>query len=272
MRDPWERRIRRADQLAEGDGAAAPLLAFYAQLLRRQRAVSDHLRDRPVTGSLQQDVAWLRAPLVAMLREVATGTFGTADGASPRVPEQLRVEAGGLLDQQAAALDDLLLSYWHAPSDRLFFPKAILQPYAERIAQGASNVVDRGLTLAGNRCPFCGGAPQLSVLEPASEVTSADGGGRRLQCSMCLGTWAFSRVLCASCGEEREHALCYFQSPAFDHLRVDACDTCKRYLKAIDLTRLGVAVPLVDEVAGAPLDVWARERGYEKIELNLLGL
>jgi len=34
----------------------------------------------------------------------------------------------------------------------------------------------------------------------------------------------------------------------------------------------GVAVPLVDEVAGAPLDVWASDHGYVKIELNLVGL
>jgi len=54
-------------------------------------------------------------------------------------------------------------------------------------------------------------------------------------------------------------------------LRV-ACDTCGHYLKGVDLTRLGVAVPIVDEVAGAPLDAWAREHGYEKIELNLVGL
>jgi hypothetical protein len=31
-------------------------------------------------------------------------------------------------------------------------------------------------------------------------------------------------------------------------------------------------VPLVDEVAAAPLDLWASERGYVKIELNLVGL
>jgi formate dehydrogenase maturation protein FdhE len=43
-------------------------------------------------------------------------------------------------------------------------------------------------------------------------------------------------------------------------------------LKTIDLGRLGLAVPLVDEVAGATLDVWARSHGYEKIELNLVGL
>jgi formate dehydrogenase maturation protein FdhE len=40
----------------------------------------------------------------------------------------------------------------------------------------------------------------------------------------------------------------------------------------VDLTRLGFAIPLVDEVAAAALDVWANEHGYAKIELNLVGL
>jgi FdhE protein len=84
--------------------------------------------------------------------------------------------------------------------------------------------------------------------------------------------WPFRRVLCAQCGEEDEHRLGYYHSPAFDHLRVDACDTCRHYLKSVDLSRLGIAVPVVDEVAGAPLDLWALEHDYQKIELNLVGL
>ena len=56
------------------------------------------------------------------------------------------------------------------------------------------------------------------------------------------------------------------------HVRVEACDTCKRYLKSVDLTTNGLAVPVVDEIAAAPLDLWAAEHGYQKIELNLLGL
>jgi FdhE protein len=80
------------------------------------------------------------------------------------------------------------------------------------------------------------------------------------------------RVLCPHCGEDDERRLCYYHSPAFDHLRVDACETCRHYLKTVDLTRSGLAVPLVDEVAGAPLDLWAAEQGYQKIELNLVGL
>jgi len=79
-------------------------------------------------------------------------------------------------------------------------------------------------------------------------------------------------MLCAYCGEEDEQRLAYYQAPGLDHLRVDVCETCRRYLKTVDLTRLGTAVPLVDEVAGAPLDLWAREQGYEKVAVNLVGL
>jgi len=55
-------------------------------------------------------------------------------------------------------------------------------------------------------------------------------------------------------------------------VRIEACDSCHHYIKGIDLTRLGLAVPLVDEIYAAPLDLWAREHGYQKIELNLVGI
>jgi formate dehydrogenase maturation protein FdhE len=41
-------------------------------------------------------------------------------------------------------------------------------------------------------------------------------------------------------------------------VRVDVCDTCHSYLKSIDLTKTGLAVPVVDELATMPLDLWAR--------------
>jgi formate dehydrogenase maturation protein FdhE len=54
-------------------------------------------------------------------------------------------------------------------------------------------------------------------------------------------------------------------------VRVEACDTCHYYLKSIDLTVDGLAIPLVDEVATVPLDLWAGEHGYKKAEANLMG-
>jgi formate dehydrogenase maturation protein FdhE len=66
--------------------------------------------------------------------------------------------------------------------------------------------------------------------------------------------------------------LGYFKPAAYAHLRIEACDSCRHYVKSVDLTRLRFADPLVDEVASAPLDAWARDHGYSKTELNLIGL
>jgi FdhE protein len=44
------------------------------------------------------------------------------------------------------------------------------------------------------------------------------------------------------------------------------------YIKSVDLTRDGRAVPVVDELATVALNVWAEKQGYTKLESNLLGL
>jgi FdhE protein len=55
-------------------------------------------------------------------------------------------------------------------------------------------------------------------------------------------------------------------------VRVESCDTCRHYIKTIDLTKDGRAVPVVDELAAIPLSLWASENGYTKVSPNLLGL
>ncbi len=60
-------------------------------------------------------------------------------------------------------------------------------------------------------------------------------------------------------------------APEIPHVRVDICDTCHTYLKTIDLTKAGLAVPVVDELAAIPLDLWAREHGFQKLQMNILG-
>jgi len=263
MRESWDRRIHRAEQLAAADNPAASLLHFYAGLLRWQRTLADSLADRRTVasaGSLPRDLIAIRAHATTLLRTVSdTG------------PDPLVLEARRLLAGPEHALDDLLLEYWRDPSDRQFFAKATLQPYAQWLRETGVEPVRTERARTDNRCPFCGGAPQLSVLQAPPE-NPIEGGGRSLLCSMCLSAWPFRRVLCPHCAEDDERQLGYFQSPAFDHIRLDVCETCHHYLKTIDLTRCGLAVPIVDEVAAATFDLWAREHGYEKIELNLVGL
>ena len=261
MRESWDTRIERAKQLALEDEAARPLLKFYADVLGLQRDIANSLTvsNSPLTGSLDRDLDRLRPALSVFLEAIERSG-----------PILLAREARALLSGPASACDGLLRVIWGNPSDRQFVAKAVLQPYAETLAHAGVAPFDRPAYRPDNKCPFCAGTPQLSILH--SSGGSLEGGGRSLQCATCLTVWPFRRVVCACCGEEDEHKLGYFQSPAFDHLRVDACETCRHYLKSVDLTRLGVAVPLVDEVAGASLDLWARDRGYQKIELNLVGL
>lgn len=256
----WETRISRADQLAAAGDAVAALIASYAALLRFQRSVSERLRApavAPLSGALERDLPRVRPEAERLLADMAVSG-----------PEALAGTARDLLAAGQRAIDAMLVGAWRDRSDRDFFARAVLQPYAAALADAAVTPVDRAVTPAENTCPFCGGWPQLAILQSSRDAD----GGRLLLCATCLQPWPFARIGCAGCGEQDEHRLTCFSSPEWPHVRIDACETCRTYLKTVDLSRCGVAVPLVDEVAAAPLDLWARDQGYTKIQLNLLGL
>lgn len=73
-------------------------------------------------------------------------------------------------------------------------------------------------------------------------------------------------------GEETVEKLAIYTANQFDHVRVEACDTCHYYIKTVDLTKNGLAVPVVDELATIPLNLWAQEHRYVKLQANLLGI
>ncbi|HEV8428836.1 MAG TPA: formate dehydrogenase accessory protein FdhE [Pyrinomonadaceae bacterium] len=258
----WDKQIGRADQLAAQSGGSRELLTFYAQLLRAQKEIYEFLRSRKdwlPSGELERDLPVIREALPAMLKTVA------AHG-----PETLAAEAQDLMETTDEIINEMLMSHWLNPSDIQFFAKAFLQPYGRWLADAGVAVERQEIATSERRCPFCGGNPQVSFLQ--SKEVNAESGNRTLICATCLSSWEFRRVVCANCGEERPAKLGYFHSPEYDHIRIEACDTCGHYIKGVDLTLLGLAAPLVDEVAAAPLDVWAREHGYTKIEINLIGL
>jgi hypothetical protein len=70
------------------------------------------------------------------------------------------------------------------------------------------------------------------------------GAKRTFVCSLCAWEWDFPRLVCPGCGEDRNDALAVFTSEYFEHVRVEACDTCKSYIKAVDLTKHGLAIPV----------------------------
>lgn len=144
---------------------------------------------------------------------------------------------------------------------RSFFERALAQPYLVAHRLDASPAGG-----GGSLCPWCGHPPQTGCLQP-----EGDGLALQLVCSMCFGRWTFPRLRCPACGEQAEGGLVYYSAPEFEHLRLEACETCRVYLQLVDLSRDPAAVPEVDELAGLPLDLWAQEQGYAKLQVNLFG-
>jgi FdhE protein len=116
-------------------------------------------------------------------------------------------------------------------------------------------------------CTLCGSLPVLGVLHEEGY-----GARQTLLCGLCLTERPHRRILCPRCGEERFDALPVYGADRFSHVRIAACDTCKTYLKLIDMTKDGHAVPLVDDLASLALDLWARDQGYARLRSNLLRL
>jgi formate dehydrogenase maturation protein FdhE len=256
----WNKQIERADYLAAQSSGSKELLMFYAQLLRAQKALYESFRSNKnlPSGNLETDLPVVRSSMIGLLETVVL-----------HGPESLASEAQAFV-AESDVVTYKLLDYWRSPSDTQFFAKSLLQPYARWLADTRTTPIGRELADGERTCPFCGGQPQVSFLQ--SKESTAESGNRDLLCAICLSSWEFRRVVCANCGEERPTKLGYFHSPEFDHIRIEACDSCGHYIKGVDLTRLGHAVPLVDEIYAAPLDLWAREHGYTKIELNLIGV
>ena len=244
MQGRWTRRIERAAELEHEIPAAAELLRFYGTVACFQKEIAG--RDLP-PGEFSAHPARVPEPLCHDMR---------------RLLGVLRRHAPPLLAAAAAGL--ALTDDWDPadPAPR-FIARAVVQPYAECCARYACSAPAAG----GACCPFCGERPVCAVLRPEGE-----GGKRSLECSLCFTEWEFHRVRCPACGTEDKDRLPVYTAGEFPHLRVEACDACNTYVKCIDLTRDGLAVPEVDEIAGAALDVWAAERGYTKLQANLLGL
>ena len=159
---------------------------------------------------------------------------------------------------QFPVTEDFLLSEPSSEEGKFFY-RVLMQPYAEGFRKPGEP--------AGGKCPACGSKPVAGVRRG-----EGDGAKRGLICSLCAWEWPYRRIICPNCGEENKNKLPVYVAEQIPHVRVEACDTCQSYLKSVDLTKDGFAVPEVDEIATVTLNLWADEHGYTKIETNILGM
>ncbi len=221
------------------------------------RAVEAAHAGEVLTGHLDRDLDHLLGQVSILLRYAAEeGPEGLAEQARLRqqdLPETARTR---------------LLVYWSGDrsSAEDYLSRAILRPYVEvlrNVHVAPDRVHRRG------QCPFCGGLPGIGCRRDGGEM---EGARRMLACALCGGEWQFDRILCPSCLEADPYKLPNFQSETAKAVRLEACETCHRYVKSIDLSNDARPVPEVDDLSSLAMDLWAVEQGYTRIEPGLAGL
>lgn len=186
------------------------------------------------------------AGLTAVQQSLAS-QYRSADAALRPYLEWLAANAPAAIAAAAARIESIPTGP-HPDTAEAFIAEALLQVFPPE------------------PCPYCA-APVVSVLREA-----AHGARRANVCGVCFTEAAAPRLGCQACGEQRVELLPVFRSEATEPARIDACDSCRAYVKTLDFTRNASACPIADDLASVSLDLWAREQGYRRIRPNLLRL
>jgi FdhE protein len=280
----YTERRRRTDQLRGRRPFARELLDFYGALLGvQEQAHEQAMSARPSARDLVAYVTEVVVPTVVDV-SLAAGPAKLRDAVAVRL--------------ESSDLRELVAAWIHGDDQTMvdrFLARASVGPVLEALGPEAA------ASCEGVRdqlhCPSCGGPPQLSYFAVPSEDLAS--GGRFLLCARCQSSWGYARMTCPGCGEDSSSRLPIFSEvgtasgergsvvrglqgslgdhraaddkAVFPHIRIEACDACRRYLLSIDVAADPTAVPVVDELAALPLDLYARERGFSKIIPNLMG-
>jgi FdhE protein len=276
---PWQRRIRRAEHLAQQHPFAAEILHFYIHTARFQEGLYHRLERAAESSAVEGSagvppaVEWASRPLSGHQDTGATKILLASfpeflSLLEQKAPQPLAQIARELRSSDPNSWLSLFTEVWNclsSPTDpQEFLVLAFLQPYAEFVRSRA-NLQPEGYTSL--LCPFCNRKPALGILRQ-----QGDGGRRSLLCGFCLTEWEFRRLICPGCAQEDHAKLPVYTAEEFPYIRVECCDACQTYIKSVDLTRNGLADPLVDELASVPLNLWAQQHGYAKLHPNLLGM
>ena len=123
------------------------------------------------------------------------------------------------------------------------------QQLAAYLPKDDDDVWDKGY------CPICGSAPALAMLQ--------NEGKRVLVCSFCRHEWSANRIFCPFCENTDSDTLQYFVVQDDDEHRVDVCENCKRFIKTVDLRKIGrIIYPPLEQISTLHLDMKASEAGY----------
>jgi FdhE protein len=232
---------QRAEQLAQEHPGSAVLLQFASGLLKAQASVR-----------------------AADLSAVAPAARPVLEYCVQQGPPELAKDAREAL---AGGFDERIRAYWET-GEFDYLARAALAPYARTLRETGLSL-QRGVT---GPCVFCGGGAWISSRRIPPGPGTGEGALRMLHCALCAFSWQIGRIRCPACGEEDPEKLPSFTAPEHAGVRVEACDSCKTYVKSIDMTLDARRVPEIDDLVAVSMDLWAVSQGYERLEPGLAGL
>lgn len=270
-------------QAADGIVAARPgyleLIAFYGRIFTAQEEARRRVRLDPV--HLSEDLIRVKR------REQLPLVMASEMVFDPGVSEDLLVELcrvavecgsglaaaartlAGQPEKTASLFEPFLKAQESAvaagaaelgvdPPSLAFFLYHCLRPSLCAGAEQLAAYLDPSPSGEQGYCPVCGSPPAIASLEGE--------GQRHLFCSFCWHKWPLNRTLCPFCGSRDQNGLVYLYSEAEKEYRVDACQSCRNYIKTVDTRVLGRRFyPPLEQVASLHLDIKASEAGYESV-------
>ncbi|MEO6708905.1 MAG: formate dehydrogenase accessory protein FdhE, partial [Planctomycetota bacterium] len=244
-----EARAQRAQQLSSTSNSAAELLSFVAVLLRAQAAAVKALESlhasEPLCGRWSLDGPRVIPHLLEVPRRAA-------DGAGRSLADEARLRAG---EDPALAVERLRIAWNRDPGAGFdYLSRAMLRPWLEALRE--NGVTPEREHLRGH-CPSCGGSASVGCRRESEAGEGAQ--SRCLVCSSCGLEWPTNRILCPACFETDPHKLPSFTATSHPAARIEACETCRRYLKVLDLSLDARILPEIDDLTSLALDLWAVE-------------
>lgn len=166
--------------------------------------------------------------------------------------------------------DEAFFSTWakttpSAPRALPMLVQAAMTPSLERAAMELESRTDLSQSWDHGHCPLCGSMPIMSELREKE-------GFRYNICGFCHAEYHVPRLQCPFCLEKSMDKLEYYEAEEEPGVRINACKTCKLYIKTTDFRNLDRrSLPLLDDLESLSLDVAAREKKYKRPTLSAWG-
>lgn len=260
MIQPIEQVLQALEAAQEQQPDQAAWLAFHRELLEVQWAVERRLPPlvTPIARERVEARREARQPLFTF--DELEVKWAVAEELAHQVEELAAHKLPDWPAEPAVEVSVARARAWYAgesrpPPREAFLLRESLRPFLHRAASMARPHVSAEAYHRWGRCPVCGGEPDFATLDRET-------GARWLHCQRCDTGWRYKRVGCPFCDTEDPYQLAYF--PSEDGVyRLYVCETCRRYVKTMDLRQTGQSFLLpMERVLTVGMDLAAAEAGY----------